>query len=87
MANIEKEVGDENQTVILLNSLRESFDKIRAVIKYGRDSLKLDVMLFSLRIKELDMRSCNKIMLGNGDALVANERSDKCENKNHRNNS
>lgn len=49
-------MSDENKVIILLNSLPESYHEIKAAIKYGRDSLTLDVVLSALRSRELEMK-------------------------------
>lgn len=74
-------VSDENQIVILLNALLESFDWIRAAIEYGKEDLTLGVVS-----KELDLKFNNKIMFSNvnGDALTVKERSERKKSKNNR---
>lgn len=56
LANIGETISDENQAVILLYILLESVDTIRAIIEYGRDDLSLDVVVATLRSKELEMK-------------------------------
>lgn len=79
LASIGEVVRDEDQVVILLNALPESFDSIIVVIEYGMENLTLRVIVIALRSKELDMKSSNKIMFGkaNGDALIARGISDR----------
>lgn len=60
LASTGEKMSDENQVVILLNSLPESYKEIKAAIKYGRDSLTLDTVLSALRSKELEMKSEKK---------------------------
>ena len=36
LANIDEKVSKENQAIILLNSLPDSYKDIKAAIKYGR---------------------------------------------------
>lgn len=45
LTNIEEEMLDENKATILLNSLPESYNKVKTAIKYGRDSLTMDIEL------------------------------------------
>ena len=42
LAKIDEKISEENQAIILLNSLPESFKDIKVAIKYGRDSLTLE---------------------------------------------
>lgn len=56
LENIGEAISDENQAVILLYILLESVDTIRAIIEYGRDDLSLDVVVATLRSKELEMK-------------------------------
>lgn len=79
-------VSDENQIVILLNALLESFDWIRAAIEYGKEDITLGVVVAALRSKELDLKFNNKIMFSNvnGDALTVKERSERKKSKNNR---
>lgn len=57
---LEKKLDCENQVVILLNSLLKKYKEIKCAIKYGRDTLSLDVVLNSLRSKELELRTDKK---------------------------
>lgn len=79
LTNIGEEISDENQAVILLNSLPEAFDAIRAAIEYGREDLTLGVVVSAFRSKELFMKFSNKTMFGNqsGDALSIRRRGKK----------
>lgn len=43
LAGTGEKMSDENQAIILLNSLPDSYKEIKAAIKYGRDSLTLDL--------------------------------------------
>lgn len=38
LANIEEKIFDENLTIIILNSLYETFKDVKIAIKYGRKS-------------------------------------------------
>lgn len=60
LANSGKEIKSVDQAVILLNSLPESFKEIKAAIRYGRDTLTVDVVLDALRTRELEMKSEKK---------------------------
>lgn len=82
MANISDIINDENQVIILLNSLFESFDTVRAAIEYGRDSISLYVVVTTLRSKGLEMKLGNKIMFVGRDALFIRGMREKREFKN-----
>lgn len=49
LGNIDKEIAEEIQVVVLLNSLLEYFDVIRVAIEYRLEDLTLDVMVSTLR--------------------------------------
>lgn len=74
LSNIGEQVSDENQAVILLNSLSETFDSMKEAIEYGKDSLTLEVVIMS---KELEMKLGSKTIPGNVDALNISRKSDK----------
>lgn len=74
---MDEEIIDDNLAVIQLNSLPEKFDAIRAAIKYGREDSTLGIDVFAMRFKELDLRTTDKIMFGNGDAFTIRGRNDK----------
>ena len=54
--NIDEKISFENQAIILLNSLLESFKDLKSVIKYGRESLSLDDLLGALRSRDLEIK-------------------------------
>ena len=56
LANIDEKISDENQAIILLNSLPESFKDLKSAIKYGRESLSLDDVLGALRSRDLEIK-------------------------------
>lgn len=55
--------------MIFLNYLPKSYDAIREIIESSREDLTLRVIVSTLGSKELDMKSLNKTMFDNGDAL------------------
>ncbi|XP_038895850.1 uncharacterized protein LOC120084019 [Benincasa hispida] len=63
-------MSDENQAVILLNSLPELYREVKAVIKYGRDSLSMDIVLDALKTRNLEIKKECKI----GELLMARDR-------------
>ena len=52
LANIDEKILEENQAIILLNSLPESHKDLKTAIKYGRESLSLDDVLGALRSRK-----------------------------------
>ena len=56
LANIDEKNSEENQAIILLNSLPESYKELKAATKYGRNSLTLDDVLGALRSRELEIK-------------------------------
>ncbi|KAA0035050.1 putative retrotransposon [Cucumis melo var. makuwa] len=71
--NIGEKMSDENQTVILLNSLLERYREVNATIKYGRDSLTMNIMLDALKTRNLEIKKEHK----DEELLMARGRSDK----------
>ena len=59
-------LSDENQAIIVLNSLPDSYKDLKAAIKYGRDSLTLEDVLIALRSREMEMRSEKRASNGEG---------------------
>ncbi|KAL5564372.1 hypothetical protein UlMin_027536 [Ulmus minor] len=51
LGNFGKKFKDEDVSVILLNSLPESFNEVRSVIKYGRDSLTTSIVINAIKSK------------------------------------
>ena len=71
--NIDGKMLDENQTVILLNSLPKTYQEVLATIKYGRDSLAMNVVLDALNTRNLEIKKERK----DGELLMARGRSEK----------
>ncbi|TXG63255.1 hypothetical protein EZV62_010249 [Acer yangbiense] len=55
-AGEKEKLSDENEAIILLNSLPESFKDVKAAIKYGRTSLSLEECISALKSKELELK-------------------------------
>ncbi|TXG62727.1 hypothetical protein EZV62_009721 [Acer yangbiense] len=55
-AGDKEKLSDENEAIILLNSLPESFKDVKAAIKYGRTSLSLEECISALKSKELELK-------------------------------
>ena len=60
LANIDKKINDENQVIILLNYLLDSFIELKVVIKHERDNISLDDVLGDLRSWDLETKFDNK---------------------------
>lgn len=60
LQNSGETITDDDQAVILLNSLPESFKEVKSAIKYGRDKMSLDSILASLRLKDLELKKEKK---------------------------
>ncbi|KAL4029866.1 hypothetical protein IC575_008094 [Cucumis melo] len=71
--NIGEKMSDENQAVILLNSLPETYREVKAAIKYGRDSLTMSIVLDALKTRNLEIKKERK----DGELLMARGRSEK----------
>ncbi|KAK0588992.1 hypothetical protein LWI29_008208 [Acer saccharum] len=80
-AGEKEKLSDENEAIILLNSLPESFKDVKAAIKYGRSSLSLEECLSTLKSKELELKIERK---DNGENLFVRGRQ---HVKNYNNNS
>ncbi|KAM6555575.1 hypothetical protein CsatB_002594 [Cannabis sativa] len=50
-------LSDENQAIIILNSLPESYREVKTAIKYGRTSITLEEVISALKSKDLEMRT------------------------------
>ncbi|KAA0060051.1 retrotransposon ty1-copia subclass [Cucumis melo var. makuwa] len=53
-------MSDENLAVILLNSLLDIYREVKASIKYGRDSLIMNIVLDALKSKDLEIKKERK---------------------------
>ncbi|KAL2471172.1 Integrase catalytic domain-containing protein [Abeliophyllum distichum] len=59
LASCSEKFSDEHQTIILLNVLPDTFKDVRNAIEYDRDSLTIEIVANSLRIKNLDIQKQN----------------------------
>ncbi|TXG48163.1 hypothetical protein EZV62_027457 [Acer yangbiense] len=55
-AGVDEKLSDENETIILLNSLPDSFKDVKAAIKYGRTFLSPDECISALKSKDLELK-------------------------------
>ena len=67
-------LSDENQAIIILNSLPESYREVKTAIKYGRTSITLEEVISALKSKDLEMKS-EKTNSGNGEMNLSRGRS------------
>ena len=56
LANIDGKISDENEAIIILNSLTDTYKDLKAAIKYGKESLSLDDELGALRSRDLKIK-------------------------------
>ena len=60
LANIDENISQENQAIILLNSLPKSHKCLQTIIKYGRESLSLHDVLGALRSRDFEIKKEKK---------------------------
>ncbi|KAK0606563.1 hypothetical protein LWI29_000689 [Acer saccharum] len=70
-ASEDEKLSDENEAIILLNSLPDSFKDVKAAIKYGRTSLSLEECISALKSKDLELKMEKK---DNGENLFVRGR-------------
>lgn len=76
LANTGEKISDENQAIILLNSMPETYREVKSAIKYGRTSLTVDEVLEALKTRDLEIKT-EKKSNGNGESLNVRGRMDK----------
>ena len=76
LTNIDEKISNENQAIIILNSLPDSYKDLKLAIKYGRESLSLDDVLGPLRSRDLEMKFEKK---GSSEGLQVRGRPEKRE--------
>ena len=77
---LEDKLGDENEAFVLLNSLPKAYKEVKNVLKYGRDSVKTDVIISALRTRELEIHSSHKEN-HSGDGLFVRGKSQNNQSK------
>ncbi|KAL2243920.1 UNVERIFIED_CONTAM: Retrovirus-related Pol polyprotein from transposon TNT 1-94 [Sesamum indicum] len=48
---------DEYSPIVLLNAIPDTYSDVKAAIKYGRDSVSLDIVVNGLKSKEIDLKT------------------------------
>ncbi|KAL2231326.1 UNVERIFIED_CONTAM: Retrovirus-related Pol polyprotein from transposon TNT 1-94 [Sesamum indicum] len=48
---------DEYSPIVLLNAILDTYADVKAAIKYGRDSVSLDIVVNGLKSKEIDLKT------------------------------
>lgn len=56
LENIEVKIEDEDQVVILLNSLPKPFNLLKDAPQYSKDKLSLEGLISAIYSKEIDLR-------------------------------
>ena len=65
--SLEDKFSDENEAFVLLNSLPKDYKEVKNPPKYGRDSVKTDVIILALKTRELKIQSShNEHQSGDG---------------------
>ena len=72
-------IEDEDQAVILLNSLPKVFDLLRDNLKYSKDFLSLECVVSAIHAKEMDIRT-EGIEITSGEGLAIHGRPKKRNN-------
>ena len=67
-------LSDENQAIIILNSLPESYREVKTAIKYGRTEITLEEVISALKSKDLEMKT-KKLGASNGEINLSRGRS------------
>jgi len=75
LTNIDEKISNENQAIILLNSLPDSYKNMKTTIKYGKESLSLEDVLVALRSRDLETKKEQKSCFFEG--LYVKEKSNK----------
>lgn len=57
IVNCDEAVSETYKAIILFNSIPDSYKEVKNAIKYGRDTLTPEIVVNSLRSKEMEMRA------------------------------
>ena len=58
--SLEDKLSDDNEAFVLQNSLPEAYKEVKNSLKYGKDSAKTDVIISTLRTRELKIQLSHK---------------------------
>ncbi|KAL2245959.1 UNVERIFIED_CONTAM: Retrovirus-related Pol polyprotein from transposon TNT 1-94 [Sesamum indicum] len=72
---------DEYSPIVLLNAIPESYSDVKAVIKYGRDSVNIETVVNGL--KSHYIKDCRKPRKGNRDRYEEKEKANNVSNDNN----
>lgn len=75
-------MSDGNKDSIILNSLPDSYSEVKTTIKYGRDSVTLDIVLNALRSRDLELKKQKR---KDAEAMFARDRNEKKNFKSNNN--
>lgn len=78
--NLGEKIGDEKKDFFLLNSLPEAYKEVKYALKYGRESITTDVIVSTIRTKELQLISLKN---ETSEGLFVNGKSKNKERKHH----
>lgn len=53
-------IGEENEAFILLYSLPESFKDVKVAMKYGKEKITTEAIIFIVRVRELELQMVKK---------------------------
>ena len=81
LENLDIVIDEEDQAIILLNSLPRQFEQLKDTLKYGKETLSLDEVISAAYSKELDLKASGKTSKSNGEGLNVRGRSEKKENQ------
>ena len=66
---------DEYTSIALMNDIPDSYSDVKVAIKYGRDSAPIELIISSLKSKELELRKSNEVKTSQSKVLNVRGRS------------
>lgn len=76
---------DDYTPFVLLNSFPDSYSDVKSAIKYGRDSVTLETIVYCLKLKELDLKNAGDRNKGSGEVMHVSGRSKSRQQKHAKN--
>ena len=70
LENSKEEISSENQTILLLNSIPESFSNVKDALKYDRQSIEPDDIINALKMRETEMKANTKSSISSESLIV-----------------